>query len=76
MSAQDTKLPDSEAYEVALDVSYIYEAIRQSDDPWLASHMLRTDWWAFAKNCPDMTAEEIASAAASGFVTETLYEVV
>lgn len=70
MSTQDTKHPNSETYEVALDVSYIYEAIRQFDDPWLASHMLRTDWWAFAKNCPDMTAEEIASTAADGFAVE------
>ena len=67
MSTQDTKHPNSETYEVALDVSYIYEAI---DDPRLASHMLRTNWWAFAKNRPDMTAEEIASAAADGFAVE------
>ena len=70
MSTQDTKHSDSEAYEVALDVSYIYEAIRQSDDPQLASHMLHTDWWSFAKDRPDMTAEEIASAAADGFDVE------
>jgi hypothetical protein len=70
MSTQDTKHSDSEAYQVALDVSFIYEAIRQSDDPRLASHMLRTSWWAFAKNRSDMTAEEIASAAADGFAVE------
>jgi hypothetical protein len=32
--------------------------------------MLRTSWWAFAKNRSDMTAEEIASAAADGFAVE------
>lgn len=62
---------DRDALKVALAVSYINDDIRQFDDLRLATHMCAGfGWRAFAEDHPDMTAEEIASAAADGFAVE------
>ena len=65
--------------KVAMAVCNIINAIAGLDSTRLASKMSNTfGWWTFAEEHPDMTAEEIASAAADGFdVKGTVqYEVV
>ena len=54
--------------KVAVAVCNIIQKIRAFDSQKLASKMFDTfNWWTFAEQHPDMTAEEIASAAADGF---------
>jgi len=54
--------------KVAMAVCNIINAIAGLDSTRLASKMSNTfGWWTFAEEHPDMTAEEIASAAADGF---------
>ena len=57
-----------EPTETAFIVSNIALAIGRLDSPELEAEMLDAfNWWTFAQNHPDMTTEEIASAAADGF---------
>lgn len=59
------------ATETACVVCDIVSAIDQFDSSELASEMQDAfNWWTFAENHPNMTAEEIASAAADGFAVE------
>ena len=67
------------ACDIAVIVWNITEDIRVLDSPRLATYMCGAfGWLSFAEEHPDMTAEEIASAAADGFdVKGTVqYEVV
>lgn len=60
-----------DALKIAVTVYSIVEDIRRHDGRDLASKMFDAfGWWIFAENHPDMTAEEIASAAADGFAVE------
>lgn len=54
--------------KIAVAVSNIISEILTYDSSDLATKMNNAfGWWTFAQNHPDMTAEEIASAAADGF---------
>lgn len=54
--------------KVAVVVCNIIKAIAGLDSTRLAIKMVAAfGWWSFAEEHPDMTAEEIASAAADGF---------
>jgi len=57
------------ARDIAVIVCNITEDIRVLDSPRLATYMCGAFGWLsfFAEEHPDMTAEEIASAAADGF---------
>ena len=66
-----------DAIDIAVSVCLLVEDIETWDSRDLATKMSRAFSWAtFAKDHPDMTAEEIASAAADGFAVEVQYEVV
>lgn len=54
--------------QVAVVVCNIIDAIAAHGSSALADYMTYAfGWWTFAEEHPDMTAEEIASAAADGF---------
>ena len=54
--------------KIAVIVCNIIQDIRAFDSRKLAAKMADAfGWWTFAEEHPDMTAEEIASAAADGF---------
>lgn len=56
---------ERDPFDVADQVSYIVVNIQDFDDVRLATRMGNAfGWCSFALNHPDMTAEEIASAAA------------
>lgn len=62
---------DRDALKIAVTVYCIVEDVRCYDSSSLASKMFDAfGWWIFAEDHPDMTAEEIASAAADGFAVE------
>lgn len=59
------------ALKIAVIVHNIIEDVKYWDSPALGLKMFRAfGWWTFAQEHPDMTAEEIASAAADGFAVE------
>lgn len=60
-----------DALKIAVTVYHIVEDVKYYDSSDLAQRMYDAfGWWTFAEDHPDMTAEEIASAAADGFAVE------
>lgn len=60
-----------DALKIAVIVYYIVKDVECYDSSDLARRMSSAfGWRTFAENHPDMTAEEIASAAADGFAVE------
>ena len=59
------------ALKIAMAVNNIVKEVRCYDSSDLAQRMIGAfGWWTFAEDHLDMTAEEIASAAADGFAVE------
>ena len=59
------------ALKIAVSVCRIVKEVRCYDSSDLAQRMFDAfGWQTFAEDHPEMTAEEIASAAADGFAVE------
>ena len=60
-----------DAIDTAVGVCILVEDVEAWDSRALATKMSKAfSWTTFAQEHPDMTAEEIASAAADGFAVE------